>query len=163
MAAVDEMTNTRLLPKLPGLTPRDPRAPVAKKSQTLKFVNGYAVPIDKPKGDHSKPVVVPEELLGLDASESKSAGETLSVVPAWVAYDGKVLRFYSYYKESVTESREESYRIRKYVPPRATRTRARRAGSRSGSPPFVWGWSRPPCPVEKTGPRTDRGAAPARG
>lgn len=113
MAEVEDTTGTRLLPKLPGLVPRDPRAPVAKKSQTLKFVNGYAVPIERPKADQSKPVVVPEELLATDANETKSAGETLSVVPAWVAYDGKVLRFYSYYKESVTESREESYRIRK--------------------------------------------------
>ncbi|ORY50997.1 hypothetical protein BCR33DRAFT_712940 [Rhizoclosmatium globosum] len=34
-------------------------------------------------------------------------------VPAWVAFDRKVLRFYAYFQEAVHEKREEQYRIRK--------------------------------------------------
>jgi hypothetical protein len=34
------------------------------------------------------------------------------VVPAWVAFDRKVLRYYPFFKESVNESRIENYRIR---------------------------------------------------
>lgn len=34
-------------------------------------------------------------------------------VPAWVAFDRQVLRFYAYFLESVVESRAESFRVRK--------------------------------------------------
>ncbi|KAJ3101076.1 EF-hand domain-containing member C2 [Phlyctochytrium planicorne] len=34
-------------------------------------------------------------------------------VPAWVAFDRKVLRFYAYFQEAVNEKREEQYRVRK--------------------------------------------------
>ncbi|KAJ3377330.1 EF-hand domain-containing member C2 [Lobulomyces angularis] len=34
-------------------------------------------------------------------------------VPAWVAFDRKVLRFYAYFQEAVHEKREEQYRVRK--------------------------------------------------
>ncbi|KAJ3113843.1 EF-hand domain-containing member C2, partial [Physocladia obscura] len=34
-------------------------------------------------------------------------------VPAWVAFDRKVLRFYAYFQEAVHEKREEQYRIRR--------------------------------------------------
>ena len=35
--------------------------------------------------------------------------------PAWVAFDRKVLRFNCYFKEAVTESRIENYRVRNCV------------------------------------------------
>lgn len=35
------------------------------------------------------------------------------IVPAWVAFDRKVLRFYGYFQEGVQERREEKYRIRR--------------------------------------------------
>ncbi|KAI8614274.1 hypothetical protein BC830DRAFT_1169572 [Chytriomyces sp. MP71] len=34
-------------------------------------------------------------------------------LPAWVAFDRKVLRFYAYFQEAVHEKREEQYRVRK--------------------------------------------------
>ncbi|KAJ3076360.1 EF-hand domain-containing member C2 [Podochytrium sp. JEL0797] len=34
-------------------------------------------------------------------------------VPAWVAFDRKVLRFYAYFQEAVHEKREEQYRVRR--------------------------------------------------
>ena len=33
--------------------------------------------------------------------------------PAWLAYDGKVLRFYAYYKEGVHDSKAEHWRVRR--------------------------------------------------
>lgn len=35
--------------------------------------------------------------------------------PAWVAYDRKVLRFFGYFKEAITERREENHRVRRCV------------------------------------------------
>ena len=35
------------------------------------------------------------------------------IVPSWVAFDRKVLRFYAYFQESIQERREEKYRIRR--------------------------------------------------
>lgn len=39
--------------------------------------------------------------------------ESAERVPAWVAFDRKVLRFYGYFTELVHERREEDYRVRK--------------------------------------------------
>ncbi len=35
------------------------------------------------------------------------------IVPSWVAFDRKVLRFYAYFQESVNERRDEKYRVRR--------------------------------------------------
>jgi len=40
-------------------------------------------------------------------------GPALETLPAWVAYDRKVLRFGAYFKEAVTEDPVENFRIRK--------------------------------------------------
>jgi len=40
---------------------------------------------------------------------------TMSRMPAWVAYDRKVLRFYGYFKEAVHASSSENWRVRKAV------------------------------------------------
>ena len=42
-----------------------------------------------------------------------SVNESGEIVPAWVAFDRKVLRFYGYFQEGVQERREEKYRIRR--------------------------------------------------
>ncbi|KAI8618765.1 hypothetical protein BC830DRAFT_1165937 [Chytriomyces sp. MP71] len=41
---------------------------------------------------------------------SKAIGDC---VPAWLAFDRKVLRFYAYFQEAVHEKREEQYRVRR--------------------------------------------------
>ncbi|KAJ3372004.1 EF-hand domain-containing member C2 [Kappamyces sp. JEL0680] len=43
----------------------------------------------------------------------RGINETGETVPAWVAFDRKVLRFYGYFQEGVQERREEKYRIRR--------------------------------------------------
>jgi len=40
---------------------------------------------------------------------------TMSLLPSWVAYDRKVLRFYGYFEESIVASAAETWRIRKFV------------------------------------------------
>jgi hypothetical protein len=101
------------LPKLPGCSFTDPRSPVKKKPQTLNYVNGYAVPGDPMQmgtNARTRPL-----LGGTSASEGEilDLGPALETLPAWVAYDRKVLRFGSYFKEAVTDSNSETYRIRK--------------------------------------------------
>uniref|UniRef100_A0A7S4B0V8 EF-hand domain-containing protein n=1 Tax=Chrysotila carterae TaxID=13221 RepID=A0A7S4B0V8_CHRCT len=53
----------------------------------------------------------------MDSVVSKGAApaDDTKAVPAWVAFDRKVLRFNCYFKESVHESRLENYRIRNCV------------------------------------------------
>jgi hypothetical protein len=46
----------------------------------------------------------------VDQYSSKDVAELL---PAWVVFDRKVLRFYGYFQELVNERREEKYRIRR--------------------------------------------------
>lgn len=45
----------------------------------------------------------------------KTAATTMSRLPAWVAYDRKVLRFYGFFKEAVFSSPIENFRVRKCV------------------------------------------------
>ncbi|KAK3248003.1 hypothetical protein CYMTET_42513 [Cymbomonas tetramitiformis] len=100
------------LPKLPGMNFVDPRNPISKKPQTLNYVNGYAVPSDKTIAGYEKPKPLPPTSTAVQMVEGGLAVETL---PAWVAYDRKVLRYFGYFKEAVTESYEENHRIRKCV------------------------------------------------
>ena len=48
-------------------------------------------------------------------SPSASLTSALSSLPAWVAYDRKVLRFYGYFKEAVHSSPIETWRVRRCV------------------------------------------------
>jgi len=98
------------LPRLPGMTFVDPRAPAKPRPQTLNYVNGYPVPDEKPVGLTGAPEAPAAPALPPLADEGLP-----EQMPAWVAYDRKVLRFYAYFKESVTESYEENHRVRKCV------------------------------------------------
>jgi len=73
------------LPKLPGMTFKDPREPVKTKPQTLNYINGYPVPEDTISTATPTAPVVNAEQLGV--APAISGTETL---PAWVAYDRKV-------------------------------------------------------------------------
>lgn len=66
------------------------------------------------KPPHSPPPAPQER--GLSSSTVHPSQQSLQErVPAWVEYDRKVLRFYAYFRESVTESNLESFRLRKCV------------------------------------------------
>jgi hypothetical protein len=62
-------------------------------------------------GQEKLHVITSAELLENQVATSPNAES----VPAWIAFDRKVLRFYGYFQEAVQERREEKYRIRKYV------------------------------------------------
>lgn len=47
--------------------------------------------------------------------KSHTPEATMSRLPAWVAYDRKVLRFFGYFQEDVAAGSQEKYRIRKCV------------------------------------------------
>jgi len=93
---------------LPGNTFSDTTRNNYHKKQT--FQKGSAgIPIikDAPMGAPSPPVVPPPPQHGEPVAPSAPA------VPAYVALDRMVLRFFAYYKEAVHESRMENYRVRK--------------------------------------------------
>ena len=58
------------------------QAPVARRAQTLNYINGYAVPGEKATGLQPVAPMAPAEMVEADAAPS--------TLPAWVAYDRKV-------------------------------------------------------------------------
>ena len=89
------------------------------RTQTLKYVNGYAI-ADLPKSAALEAMVPPEMPEGMEPVAEEEAKENeggipMSKLPAWVAFDRKVCRFYAYFKEGVDESYQENYRIRKCI------------------------------------------------
>ncbi|KAJ3159629.1 EF-hand domain-containing member C2 [Geranomyces michiganensis] len=84
-----------------------------RKSHAFDYSNG--VPVNKPA-----PGIGGKALPGQEESKIHTSVElyphsdhTEDGVPAWVAFDRKVLRFYAYFQEAVHERREEQYRVRK--------------------------------------------------
>ncbi|KAI9105373.1 hypothetical protein DFS34DRAFT_6512 [Phlyctochytrium arcticum] len=104
----------RQLPLLPGYNfdfGKDLRH--QRKSHTFDYCNG--VPVFKQVPGIGGVPVHGQEKSKVKTSmdlypHSDSAGEG---VPAWVAFDRKVLRFYAYFQEAVHERRDEQYRVRK--------------------------------------------------
>eukprot|EP00899_Mesostigma_viride_P022957 jgi/Mesvir1/3846/Mv19812-RA.1 len=140
------------LPKLPGMTFQDPRAATKKRGQTLKYINGYAVPGDAPltPGDVEQLTAEYATLSASGGLLSPTRGRTppygspsygspkvgMGVLSPTAARGGAmtpgggladmgatgaflpdriVLRFYAFFKESVQETREENFRVRKCV------------------------------------------------
>lgn len=96
------------------------------RSNTLTYKNGYQVPQPYPYvgigGDPLKVNQLTEEELDELANfhPTLTYGRTRQAAPApfipgHVALDKKVLRFYGYFKETVTESHQEHYRVRSVI------------------------------------------------
>ncbi|KAJ3147022.1 EF-hand domain-containing member C2 [Geranomyces variabilis] len=84
-----------------------------RKSHAFDYSNGVAV-------HKSAPGIGGKALPGQEESKIHTSVElyphsdnSADGVPAWVAFDRKVLRFYAYFQEAVHERREEQYRVRK--------------------------------------------------
>lgn len=90
------MGDTIPIPKLPGCSFEDPRQHMSRKHSPKPPSHASTGPKDA-----SAPLL--------------HTGPALETLPAWVAYDRKVLRFYSYFKEAVVDSPEENHRIRKCI------------------------------------------------
>merc|ERR1711959_34862 len=107
-ARESKMVNNTGLPFLPGNTFTDSTRVNFHKRQT--FQKGSAgIPIikDAPVGAPSPSVVPPPP------QHEEPVAPSAPAVPAYVALDRMVLRFFGYYKEAVHESRMENYRVRK--------------------------------------------------
>jgi hypothetical protein len=118
------MSSSQQLPFLPGY--RVELAPKERyhKTHIFDLSNGIRVDMNKDKldarGVGSQSSVHPLAISSVpkdyrDAMDSKFATPeaTMSRLPAWVAYDRKVLRFSGYFKEAVHASSAENWRVRK--------------------------------------------------
>ncbi|XP_019909313.2 EF-hand domain-containing protein 1 isoform X2 [Esox lucius] len=112
------------LPFLPGNTFRDVTS-AFHRPQTLSYKNGFALP-HRPKVGIGQTPLISSELTQNEMNQL--AGQTsaltygtakripaLVFVPAHVAFDKKVLRFYGYFRQEVQHSPQEEYRVRSVV------------------------------------------------
>merc|ERR1711939_1068358 len=103
-----DMVNSTGLPFLPGNTFTDnTRVNYHKKQTFQKGSAGIPIIKDAPQG-RCGPAIVPPP-----PQHHQPVVELAPAVPAFVALDRMVLRFFAYYKEAVHESRMENYRVRK--------------------------------------------------
>ena len=106
------------IPFLPGSSFADPTRTNFSKSHTLAFINGVPNVDDEKPGiggtlkPGQKPQKRPANILG-ETRGAEYLDEYADAVPAWVAYDKKVLCFSAYFQEAVTESANEFYRVRR--------------------------------------------------
>ncbi|XP_068615767.1 EF-hand domain-containing protein 1-like [Brachionichthys hirsutus] len=117
--------NSHKLPFLPGCTFRDVTKSSFHRPQTLGYRNGYAMP-RRPAGGVGRDPLLPEQPTQQEINELRvevpdirydvyERGPAEGFVPAHVALDKKVLRFYAYFEESVLYSPEEDRRVRPVV------------------------------------------------
>lgn len=101
------------IPNLPGYAPsRRPGGGAAKKSG-LRVVNGYAIDVQVPSDTGLKRELTNYAELKRNSPTVAAAPEIR--MPKWMAEDKQVLRFEGYFKEAVTESNDESFRVRKVI------------------------------------------------
>ncbi|KAI8464444.1 MAG: hypothetical protein J3K34DRAFT_526184 [Monoraphidium minutum] len=102
------------LPKLPGYQPCLEKQNLGRK-QTLTYLKGYA--------NESEPLIscgeacaappARELIASMAFGEPRAASALGESLPKWVENDRKVLRFWGYFQESVTESNIENHRVRR--------------------------------------------------
>ncbi|KAL7872525.1 hypothetical protein SRHO_G00075080 [Serrasalmus rhombeus] len=113
---------THGLPFLPGNSFRDTTKSAFHRPQTLSYKNGYALPLRPTVGIGQQPLLS-EHIIQNEMKQLSSQTPTLTYgtlrrsppldfVPAHVAYDKKVLRFYGYFQQEVLHSPEEHVRVR---------------------------------------------------
>lgn len=121
------MSSSQQLPFLPGYRIQTQPKTNYHKQHLFDVNNGIRVNINRENNvidQRSFPVNAtanlqitraPEDFNDTQDAKFKTAASTMSRLPAWVAYDRKVLRFYGYFKEAVYSSPIENYRYRKCV------------------------------------------------
>ncbi|KAJ3292887.1 EF-hand domain-containing member C2, partial [Borealophlyctis nickersoniae] len=87
-----------------------------RKSHAFDYCNG--VPVFKQDapgiGGHALPGQTDAKIhTSVEMYPHSEDADGTKGVPAWVAFDRKVLRFYAYFQEAVHERREEQYRVRR--------------------------------------------------
>ncbi|KAL7388932.1 hypothetical protein ABVT39_023574 [Epinephelus coioides] len=117
--------NSHGLPFLPGYTFRDVTKSAFHRPQTLGYKNGFALPSRPTVGIGQAPLLS-EQLIQQEISElsfetpdiiygSLDQSMEKEFIPAYVALDKKVLRFYGYFLENIQFSPEEECRVRPVV------------------------------------------------
>ncbi|KAM3603090.1 uncharacterized protein V6R79_016425 [Siganus canaliculatus] len=117
--------NSHGLPFLPGYTFPDLTKSAFHRSQTLDYKNGYAFPRRPSVGIGQDPLLS-EQLLQQDIDKMYFETSDLTYgthdqsldecfVPAHVALNKKVLRFFAFFEEKIQFSPEERYRIRPVI------------------------------------------------
>ncbi|DBB10039.1 TPA: Protofilament ribbon protein [Trebouxia sp. C0006] len=115
-----------VIPKLPGYTVSSPVSlddHAFNKQQTLRYVKGYAheAPEMTVQDPHMASGVTEMYRSGgynpstYTSSPTYTSAKKEETLPDWVVNNNKVLRWYGYFKEAVTESAVENYRVRKVV------------------------------------------------
>ncbi|XP_068197862.1 EF-hand domain-containing protein 1 isoform X2 [Antennarius striatus] len=118
--------NRHKLPFLPGYTFRDVTKSSFHRPQTLGYKNGYALPRRPTSGIGQDPLLSDQLTPQGDVSDFSfevpdirydmyERGLAEDFIPAHVALDKKVLRFYAYFEENVLYSPEEDRRVRPVV------------------------------------------------
>lgn len=104
-----------LLPFLPGYNFKGGPGPQNhRKSHPFDYCNGVPVFREERPGIGGTPLPNQKEEKLQTSSDFYPKDSSLGeAVPAWIAFDRQVLRFYAYYQEAVHERREEQYRVRK--------------------------------------------------
>lgn len=107
-----------MIPDLPGLTFKDPRSYAQRRPQHLKIQYGYMVPrpvsvesVEKHIEEHSQKIRYLEPMLTSTGNIQMQQTFAENVLPTAMVPVG-VLRFYAYFREEVTESNDETSRIR---------------------------------------------------
>jgi Ca2+-binding EF-hand superfamily protein len=101
------------VPNLPGYSPSRRPGSGAAKTSGLRVVNGYAIDMQVPADTGLKREITNYAELAARAPKAQAAPEIK--MPKWMAEDKQVLRFMGYFKEAVTESNGESFRVRQVV------------------------------------------------
>ena len=104
------------LPKLPGYVFYDPRKSDYRKPQILQVTQGTMGTRPPRPEDLERSAVLTRSMNGAAPPRMAPPRETVTTfpdyVPAHVAYEHLVLRFFAYFRESVPESNDETFRIR---------------------------------------------------
>lgn len=121
------MSSSQQLPFLPGYRIENATQKNFPKQHMFDVQNGIRVTCDREENvidQRAFPVNSTNNLLisqvpndfkeSLDA-KYKTAESSMSRLPAWVAYDRKVLRFYGHFKENVFSDARETFRVRRCV------------------------------------------------
>ncbi|CAL9695948.1 unnamed protein product [Knipowitschia caucasica] len=117
--------NSHGLPFLPGYSFQDVTKSAFHRPQTLSYKNGYALPSRPTIGIGQSPLISAQlrlqELEQLSLYEPDQSydphdkSHSQDFIPAHVALDKKVLRFYGYFTEDILFSLEERSRVRSVV------------------------------------------------
>lgn len=108
------MSNTVKMPFLPGYNIEVEKPATFNKSHAFDVANGLRTEntLGSVAVDTSGLAVNPKGLTEMPWANTDMGTQKL---PAWVAYDRKVLRFFAFFKEAVFSSSIETYRVRKCV------------------------------------------------